>query len=454
MVTGLSVSGITTGRLPADKYEQNFSDLHQPLTNHQAAIEASRCYFCFDAPCVTACPTGIDIPLFIRQIMTGNTDGAGRTIFTENIMGGMCARVCPTETLCEEACVRSDCEEKPVTIGLLQRYATDAYMESGNHPLEREADSGKKVAIVGAGPAGLSCAHRLASLGHAVTIFDARKKSGGLNEFGIASYKATDNFAAREVDFILSIGGIEVKHGQALGDGLELNTLRAEFDAVFLGLGMGGVNDLRLDGENLDGVINAIDYIADLRQASDLSTLPVGRNIVVIGGGMTAVDIAVQMKLLGAQSVTIAYRRGQEHMKASRLEQELAQTHGVQIMHWVKPAELIAEGNNVKAIRLQRTELDDSGTLVDTNETVELEADMVFKAIGQTFLSSVFSQSGAPELAKGRISVDMDRRTSLADVWAGGDCIDGGEDLTVSAVEDGKVAALFIDDFLNSGGEK
>ncbi|MBT4933159.1 MAG: NAD(P)-dependent oxidoreductase [Rhodospirillaceae bacterium] len=451
MANASAATGISTGRLQAQEYDSNFNDLHDPLNNHQASIEASRCYFCFDAPCMTACPTSIDIPLFIRQITTGNTGGAARTIFNQNIMGGMCARVCPTETLCEEACVRATAEDKPVKIGHLQRYATDAYMETGDHPFKRAAQTGKKIAVVGGGPAGMSCAHRLASLGHAVTVFEGRGKTGGLNEFGIASYKSTNNFAAREIQFILSIGGIEVKTGSMLGSGLDLNDLRDEFDAVFLGLGLGGSNDLRLDGEDLDGVINAIDYIADLRQAIDLGKLPVGRNIVVIGGGMTAVDIAVQTKLLGAQDVTIVYRRGQEQMKASRYEQELAQTRGVKIIHWAKPSELVADGDSVKAISFEGTELDGQGKLNGTGETFELAADMVFKAIGQMFLSDAFTGNDGPKLENGRISVDETRKTSLPDVWAGGDCIDGGDDLTVAAVEDGKVAAMSIDKYL---GEK
>lgn len=450
MVSSANIYGISSGRLDAGQYEQNFSDIHPPLNPHQASIEASRCYFCFDAPCMTACPTSIDIPLFIRQIATGNTTGAADTIFQQNIMGGMCARVCPTETLCEEACVRNGCEEKPVKIGLLQRFSTDAYMEEDRHPFGRAADTGKKVAVIGAGPAGLSCAHRLASLGHEVTVYDAREKPGGLNEFGIASYKSTENFAQREVDFILSIGGISIENGVALGRDIELDTLRRDFDAVFLGMGMGDVNDLDLEGEDLDGVMNAIDYIAELRQTSDLSSLPVGRHVVVIGGGMTAVDIAVQTKLLGAEDVTLVYRRGQEQMKASVFEQHLANIKGVKIIQWGNPVELVSKDNAVCAVRFDYTEIDEQGKLVATGDQFELAADMVFKAIGQKFISTVFGRSEAPALKNNRMLVGDDRRTSLAKVWAGGDCIDGGEDLTVAAVEDGKVAAISIDQFLQA----
>lgn len=441
---------ISSGRLDASLYEENFSDIHPPLDSHQASIEANRCYFCFDAPCMTACPTGIDIPMFIRQIATGNTTGAAETIFQQNIMGGMCARVCPTETLCEEACVRNDCEEKPVKIGLLQRFATDDYLKLDRHPFRREAATGKSVAVVGAGPAGLACAHKLATLGHDVTIYDAREKSGGLNEFGIASYKATNNFAQREVDFILSIGGVTVEHNMALGRDIQLSALREKHDAVFLGIGMGGVNDLGLDDEKMPGVMNAIDYIADLRQSADLSGLPVGRRVVVIGGGMTAIDIAVQVKLLGAEDVTLVYRRGQEHMKASEFEQHLAKIKGVKIIHWAKPVELIGDNDGIRSIRFEYTAVGDNGKLESAGETFMLESDMVFKAIGQKFISTVFGDDEAPELKNNRIITDADRKTSLSDVWAGGDCIDGGEDLTVAAVEDGKVAAISMDRYMKS----
>lgn len=438
-------SGLAPGRLSAEQYEKNFSDLHPPLTAHEAFVESDRCYFCYDAPCITACPTGIDIPLFIRQIHSGNTSGAAKTIFDENILGGICARVCPTETLCAQACVRNTGEDKPVRIGELQRVATDHAMATGEQPYHRAEPTGRNVAVVGAGPAGLACAHRLAMHGHDVTIFDAREKSGGLNEYGIAAYKAVDEFAQREVDFVLSIGGISIKNGKALGRDISLSDLRGQYDAVFLGLGLGGVNGLCIDGEGLDGVLDAVSFIADLRQSENLAMLPVGRKVVVIGGGMTAIDAAVQIKLLGAEDVTLAYRRGKEAMNASEYEQDLAQTSGVKIRHFTQPVRIL--GNNdgrVQGIELEYTSLED-GSLRGTGEMVTLEADMVLKAIGQTFESAPLEGGNSvPALESGRIRVDGNRATSLDGVWAGGDCIVGGDDLTVSAVEDGKVAAEAI----------
>ncbi len=428
-------------RLTEEQIAANFADMHPPLTPSEAIIDADRCYFCYDAPCTTACPTGIDIPGFIQKIRSGNLKGSAHTILRENIMGGMCARVCPTEVLCEEACVRNTHEDRPVRIGLLQRYATDAVFKANTQLFQRAPATGRKVAVVGGGPAGLSCAHRLAILGHGATVFEPRDKLGGLNEYGIAAYKTPDDFAAREVEYILGIGGIEVRAGMALGRDVTLSELRQRYDAVFLGFGLSGVNGLGVEGETLQGVANAVDYIADLRQAPDRSSLPVGRRVVVIGGGMTAIDIAVQSKALGADEVTLVYRRGQEQMNASRYEQEFAQTRGVTVRLWSQPRKFRVDGGRVRGVEFESTRV--------PGETFLLEADMVFKAIGQKVLwDGLADTAQLLQLEGERIAVDEQRRTSLPGVWAGGDCVQGGEDLTVSAVQDGKLAALSIDRFL------
>jgi dihydropyrimidine dehydrogenase (NAD+) subunit PreT len=424
--------GIVAGRLPTEALARNFADHEPPLDAHEARVAADRCYFCHDAPCITACPTSIDIPLFIRQIATGTPEAAARTIWTQNILGGICARVCPTETLCEGACVRETAEGKPVEIGRLQRFATDTAMAANRHPFARSPSTGKRVAVVGAGPAGLACAHRLAMLGHDVTVLERRPKAGGLNEYGIASYKATGGFAQKEVDWLMQIGGITLKTGVEMGRDVTLDQLRADFDAVFLGIGLQGVNALRAAGEETSGVRNAVDFIADLRQCADLSTLPVGRNVVVIGGGMTAVDAAVQSKLLGAENVTIVYRRGQEKMSASGHEQDHAVQAGVRIIHNAAPVQVIGNGR-VEAVEFAYTQDTPEG-LKTLAETFTLKADQVFKAIGQTL-------TGAPdgsEVQGGKIA------RAPAKVWAGGDCAAGGEDLTVTAVAEGRDAALAI----------
>jgi glutamate synthase (NADPH/NADH) small chain len=427
--------GIAPGRLDPTTLTENFADLHPALDAHEALVAADRCYFCHDAPCITACPTSIDIPLFIRQIATGTPEAAAKTIFDQNILGGMCARVCPTETLCEEACVREAAEGKPVEIGRLQRFATDTLMAAGVHPYERAAPTGKTVAVVGAGPAGLACAHRLAMHGHDVTIFEARPKGGGLNEYGIAYYKTVEGFAEAELRWLMQIGGITLETGKALGPDMTLAELRERFDAVFLGMGLSGVNALGAAGETRAGVADAVEFISDLRQAGDLAALPVGRNVAVIGGGMTAIDAAVQSKLLGAENVTVIYRRGREAMPASRYEQDLAASRGVRFVFNAMPMEILGNGA-VTGLRVEYTRAE-GRTLVGTGESFDLPCDQVLKAIGQAL-------EGAPDtlaLAGRKIAVEGPGRTSVERVWAGGDCAAGGDDLTVTAVAEGRDAA-------------
>jgi glutamate synthase (NADPH/NADH) small chain len=440
--------GGSAGHLSRAEIDDNFADIKPMLDKKRAIVDSARCFFCHDAPCVEACPTEIDIPNFIRMISTGNVKGAAEKILAENIFGGMCARVCPTEILCERSCVRNTSEDKPVDIGALQRYAVDQLIETGHQPFTRAESTGKRIAVVGGGPAGMSCAHRLAVLGHAVTVFEARPHLGGLNEYGIAAYKTVDNFAQREVDFILSIGGIDVKAGQRLGKDIQLADLARDYDAVFLGIGLGGVNALDLPGEGeLKGVLDAVGYIAELRQAKDKAVLPVGRKVVVIGGGNTAIDIAIQTKKLGAEDVTIVYRRGSENMSATEHEQEFAQVSGVKIKHWVKPVQLIGKNGAIAGIELEYTRIGLDGKLEGTGETFTLECDQLFKAIGQTL-----TPPDGLATTKGKIVVDGDFKTGMAKVWAGGDCVASGTDLTVQSVQDGKLAAHAIDRALRANG--
>ena len=420
-----------------DELADNFGDLHEPFNPSQAMVEASRCTYCYDAPCIKACPTGIDIPTFIHQIRTGNVDGAAKTILSENIMGGTCARACPTEILCERACVRNHDQNKPVEIGLLQRYAVDHLMAKGEeHPFVRAKETGKHIAVIGAGPAGLACAHRAALLGHTATVFEARPKPGGLNEYGLAAYKMVDNFAQKEVDFLLEVGGIDIQYGQRLGIELSLEQLRTNYDAVFIGIGLGQCNQIGLQGESLAGVSDAINFIEGLRQAEDKSKVIVGRNVVVIGGGNTAVDAAIQAKRLGAELVTLVYRRGEEHMSATDWEVDLARKNGVTVRLWAAPTEIVGS-EKVEAVRFARTKIE-NGRLVTTTDTYDVAADMVLKAVGQKLDVSVLEPL---EIEGSKIKVNQHYQTNLPDVFAGGDCIDTGEDLTVQAVEDGKRAA-------------
>jgi len=442
-----SENDVQTHRLSSEQIDENFCDLHAPLSPAEASIEADRCYFCYDAPCSIACPTGIDIPGFIYKIRSGNRLGSAQTILSENIMGAMCARVCPTEILCEEACVRNTQESKPVEIGSLQRFATDPVLEDQLSLFSRAADSGFKVAVVGGGPAGLSCAHRLAMLGHQVKIFEARDKVAGLNEYAIAAYKATDDVAALEACYILSIGGIDVESGVRLGQDIQLTALRDQYDAVFLSVGLDDTRKLNVENEDITGVLDAVDYISDLRQAKDKATLPVGRRVVVIGGGMTAVDIAIQSRLLGAEEVTMVYRRGAEQMGASEHEQALAQTHGVLIRYHAAPLRIVTEDGRLSGVEFEHMVANEAGSLEGSGDTKIVEADVVFKAIGQ-IMGDDQAEESMPDMQSGKILVDAERKTSLPGVWAGGDCIPDGENLTVYAVQDGKLAAISIDQTL------
>ncbi|MGA9574864.1 MAG: NAD(P)-dependent oxidoreductase [Lysobacterales bacterium] len=440
---------IRSGRLGPEVIRKNFSELHTPLTELQAIQESARCLFCHDAPCTEACPTDIDVPGFIRKIASGNVTGAAVTILSENIMGNTCGNVCPVEELCEQVCVKNTSEQKPVMIGQLQRYATDHLFESGFQPFRRAPESGKRVAVVGAGPAGLSCAHRLAMLGHDVTVFESRMYPGGLNEYGLAAYKMLGDRAATEVTFILNIGGITVETGKTLGVDFDLYGLRRDYDAVFIGLGQNAVKSLAMENDEIEGVYNAVDFIENIRR-KDLSTLPVGRNVVVIGGGNTAIDIAVQIRKLGAESVTMVYRRSIEEMGATGYEQQVAQTNGVLIRTHARPRRILAADGHITAVEFEITGKDENGRLAGTGETFMLPADQLFKAIGQALDATPLDGGEKPELSGGRIRVDSRLHTTLPDVWAGGDCT-AGRDLTVTAVQDGKIAALSIHEYLNHG---
>ncbi|HNF39315.1 MAG TPA: FAD-dependent oxidoreductase, partial [Chitinophagaceae bacterium] len=300
---------IKNNRLSKDQYDENFADIHPPFENITAAqVEASRCLFCYDAPCTKSCPTSIDVPKFIKQIVTDNVKGSAHTIFSSNIMGAGCSKVCPVEKLCEGSCVFNLLEEPPIPIAKLQRYSTEKAMENNWQLFQRKPSVGKKVAIVGAGPAGLSCAHVLSRAGVDVTIFEKESKGGGLMTYGIAAYKVTPQFCEDEVNYILSLGGIEIKYNHEIGKEITLSKLKKDYDAVFLAWGVGVARQLEIPGEKLEGVVDAISFIYDLR-SKGFSSVPVGDKVAVIGMGMTAIDAATQAKRLGAKEVTMVYRR-------------------------------------------------------------------------------------------------------------------------------------------------
>jgi len=431
-------------RLSAAQIDANFADIHPLLSEAQAMAESARCLYCYDAPCTKVCPTSIDVPKFIHQIRTQNLKGSAATILTANIMGGTCARVCPTEILCEGGCVLNETGEKPVNIGELQRYAVDHFLKAESpSPFTRAAGTGRKIAVVGGGPAGLSCAHRSAMYGHDVTVFESRPKPGGLNEYGLAAYKMTDDFAQKEVNFLMSIGGISVEYGRDLGKNLKLAELRSRFDAIFISVGLRSVNTLGIQGEDMPGVESAVGFIERIRQAPVIHNLKVEDSVVVIGGGNTAIDAAVQASRLGARSVTLVYRRGADQMPATAWEQDLVRVNDVRVIYWAKPISLIGN-ERVSGIRFERTALKD-GKLIGKGEEFELQADLILTAIGQVLDEE--SLAGL-SIEKGKVRVQGNLHTGLPGVFAGGDCIDSGEDLTVQAVEDGSRAADSINDYL------
>src|SRR5688572_12192830 len=445
---------IENNRLTNEQYEENFSDIRPPFENKTAAVvEANRCIFCYDAPCTKSCPTHIDVPKFIKQITTDNVKGSAHTILSSNIMGAGCAKVCPVEKLCEGACVFNLLEEEPIQIARLQQYSTAKALESNWQLFERKPSVGKKVAIVGAGPAGLSCAHVLSREGIDVTIFEKEAKGGGLMTFGIAAYKVTPQFCEDEVNYITAIGGIEIKYNQELGKNLSLTDLQTNYDAVYLGIGVGIARNLDIPGEELEGVVDAIGFIYDIR-AKGYPAVPVGDKVAVIGMGMTAIDAATQAKRLGAKEVTMVYRRTQEEMPCTEFELNIAKLDGCKIIWLAAPEEVKSQNGKVNQLVcsvMKLGEPDKSGrrSPVKTGETFVLDVDMVIKAAGQVPFEELVS-SNEIKHSNGKVLINENSATNIKGVFAGGDCVNGGKEV-VDAVEAGKDGAKAILEYLKSG---
>jgi len=443
---------IKSNRLIKEQYTENFSDIHPPFETKDAAmVEANRCLFCYDAPCMKSCPTGIDVPKFIKQIATENIKGSAHTIFSSNIMGAGCSKVCPVEKLCEGACVYNFMEETPIHIAKLQRYSTEIAMKKSWQLFERKPATGKKVAIVGAGPAGLSCAHVLSREGIDVTIFEKESKGGGLMTYGIAAYKVTPEFCEDEVNYILAIGGIEVKYNQEFGKDISLAQLKKDFDAVYLGIGVGVARQLDIPGEKLEGVVDAIQFIYDIR-ANGFSTVPVGNKVAVIGMGMTAIDAATQAKRLGAKEVTLVYRRTEAEKPCTDVELNIAKLDGCEIIWLAAPQKVKGSQGKVKQLVcsvMKLGESDASGrrSPVDTGETFTLDVDMVIKAAGQVPFEKLVKKYKLDN-RNGKLAIDKNCATNIKGVFAGGDAVNGGKEV-VDAVQAGKDGAKAILSYLD-----
>ncbi|HMG66546.1 MAG TPA: NAD(P)-dependent oxidoreductase [Chitinophagaceae bacterium] len=442
---------IKNNRLTPEEYEKNFKDIHPPFENKEAAlVEANRCLFCYDAPCIKSCPTSINIPKFIKQITTDNLKGSAHTIFISNIFGGGCSKVCPVEKLCEGSCVFNLLHEEAIPIAKLQRYATEKAIEQKWKLFDRKPTTGKRVAIVGAGPAGLSCAHVLSREGIDVTIFEKENKGGGLMTYGIAAYKVTPQFCQDEIDFITSLGGIEIKYEHTLGQNISLNEIQKQYDAVYLGIGVGLANRLNIPGEELEGVEDAISFIYDIRSKT-YPQIPVGDKVAVIGMGMTAIDAATQAKRLGAREVTMVYRRTEAEKNCTQVELDIAKLDGCKMQWLAAPKEIIGEKNKVKALVCDVMKLgvpDHSGKPAPepTGETITLNVDMVIKATGQKPFAELVIQNGI-ENNKGKMVIKENGITNIQGVFAGGDCVNGGKEV-VDAVQAGKDGAAGILNYL------
>jgi dihydropyrimidine dehydrogenase (NAD+) subunit PreT len=447
----------TAPKLSPEQYEKNFAEISPRMTPRQAAIEAARCLFCFDAPCTIACPTHIDVPSFIKKITTDNLGGSARLILEANILGHSCGRVCPTEVLCEGACVMHEKEEKPIEIGRLQRYAVDHVLDRNIQLFHAGAPNGTRVALIGSGPASLACAAELAKLGYHTTIFDRNELPGGLDTYGIAAYKLRAKDTLREIELVRGLG-VEFRQKTTVGTDVTFAQLEKDFDAIFIGVGLGETGNLGVPGENLQGVVGAMEFIEPTK-IHPFAQLTIGRRIACIGAGNTAIDVVTAAKRLGAEIVHLIYRRGEQDMPAFRYEYDLAKLDGVNF-HWhAQPVKILGDATGkVAAIECIRTRAEsgsDSGkkrsqiAMIPGSE-FQLEVDMIVRAIGQEPVTTLArAVQGINVRENGTIAVSERYQTSNAKYFAAGDCVNGGKEV-VDAVAEGMAAARGMDAWLES----
>jgi glutamate synthase (NADPH/NADH) small chain len=436
-------------KLSPEQYERNFSENPPAMTSRQAAIEAARCLYCFDAPCIAACPTQIDVPTFIKKISSDNLRGSARVILEANILGHSCGRVCPTEVLCEGACVMHEKEEKPIEIGRLQRFAVDYVLDRNIRLFHAGPPNGKRVACVGCGPSSLACAADLAKCGYHVTIFDRHELPGGLDTHGIAAYKLRATDSLREVELIRDLG-VEFRQNTTVGRDVSFARMEKDFDAIFIGVGLGETWDLKIPGDDLEGVIGAMEFI-EATKTRPFADVPVGRRVACIGAGNTAIDVVTAAKRLGAEQVHLLYRRGENDMPAFRYEYDLAKLDGV-TFHWnTQPKRIVGDGGKVSVIECVRTRTQAAvGRRATTVENIsgsefQIEVDMVVRAIGQKPLTDLVKSIPGMRLREnGTIAVNENHQTGNAKYFAGGDCVNAGKEV-VDAVAEGMAAARGID---------
>jgi glutamate synthase (NADPH/NADH) small chain len=439
----------TAPKLSPEKYEANFADITPPMNARQAAIEAARCLYCFDAPCIQACPTRIDVPGFIKRIMTANVRGAARVILDANILGASCGRVCPTEVLCEGACVMVEKGEKPIEIGRLQRFAVDHVLDRKVQLFHAGRANGRRVACIGSGPASLACAAHLARKGYRVTVFDRQELSGGLNTYGIAAYKTRVADSLREVDMVKSLG-VEFRQKVEIGWDISFEQLEKDYDAIFIGVGLGETWAMNIPGEDLEGVCGALEFIESTKSLP-FSRVTVGRRVACIGAGNTAIDVVTAARRLGAEAVYLVYRRSEREMPAFRYEFELAQKDGVNFLWQTQPVRILGSHGAVTGLECLRTHLgapDERGKRSPEtipNSAFTIEVDMVVRAVGQKQSTDFLRAINGIEIRKnGTVATDAQYRTRHPKYFAGGDCVNGGREV-VDAVAEGMAAARGID---------
>ncbi len=444
----------TAPKLSPEQYERNFADINPPMTRRQAAIEAARCLFCFDAPCTKACPTHIDVPAFIKKITTGNLRGSARVILEANILGESCGRVCPTEVLCEGACVMHEKGEHAIEIGRLQRYAVDYVLDSNTRLFHPGAPNGKRVACIGSGPASLACAAELARWGYQVTLFDKNDLAGGLNTYGIAAYKTRAADSLREVELVRQLG-VELRQKTAVGRDIPFAELEKRYDAVFIGVGLGETWELELPGEDLHGVYGAMEFI-ERTKAQPFERVEVGRRVACIGAGNTAIDVVTAVRRLGAEFVCLIYRRSEQEMPAFKYEYQLAKDDGVIFLWQTLPVRVLGHNGAVTGLECLRTRLGEpDGRGRRKPEPIPgseftLEADMVVRAVGQKPVTDFLRVVPGIELREdGTVVVNERQQTGNAKYFAGGDCANGGKEV-VDAVAEGMAAARGLDAWLGS----